>query len=450
MSVSDISPAAVTTNIPASPAAPAGSNFNPLEHPIVFALPRRLTRFSAWHEHIPFAMYLVSQLNPHLLVELGTSAGDSYCAFCQAVQELHLDTRCYAFDTWQGDAHGGFYGPEVLSELRAFHDPLYGNFSQLIQAAFSAGLDYFSDGSIDLLHLDGYHTYRAARADLLPWLVKLSPRGVVLLHDINVREREFGVWRLWDELTPHYPHFAFYHGHGLGVLAVGPLAAHDLDGLMRASPPQAHLIRTFFSRLGQSVARSIESETQVSAQEQHVQQLTRELMELQVRLGQRDVDKAELEERVRRLTAELDELGPRLESEQQAYKNRLAGLQQMLDEQTQHLDALLIRIERMTTRETELRTLFLEAQAQLLERDIELDRLTTATSPLSQQNAALEFSNGEIANLQRIVAARDEAIAWLRSELDLAQKQLLTMQRSRVWRMRTWVWRVRALFGNKP
>src|SRR5689334_2120110 len=101
--------------------------FDLMKHPIIFHTPRRLTPFSGWVEHIPFAMFLVDVLKPSLIVELGTEYGDSYCAFCQAVQELNLDTRCYAVDTWQGDPQAGFYGPEVLADLRAHHDPLYGN-----------------------------------------------------------------------------------------------------------------------------------------------------------------------------------------------------------------------------------------------------------------------------------------------------------------------------------
>jgi len=95
---------------------------NLLAHPICFADPKRLTPHSAWHEHIPFTMFLVDVLRPKVVVELGTQYGDSYCAFCQAVKELGLDTRCYVVDTWRGDPHAGFYGPEVLADLRAHHD----------------------------------------------------------------------------------------------------------------------------------------------------------------------------------------------------------------------------------------------------------------------------------------------------------------------------------------
>lgn len=440
MSVQKTPPAALAANSVLNSPVLEGFDFNPLAHPIVFAMPRRLTPISAWHEHIPFGMYLVSRLKPNVIVELGAHSGDSYCAFCQAVQELYLDARCYAVDTWQGDAQSGYYGPEVLNDLRAFHDPLYGSFSQLIQSTFSAALEHFPDDSIDLLHLDGYHTYEAARADLMPWLAKVSPRGVVLLHDVNVRERDFGVWRLWQELAPHFPHFAFYHGHGLGVIAVGPLAGQELGDFFNTLPQEAQRIRTFFARLGQGLNRAIPDEAQL-------QQLTRDLQAERGEVARVNADKTQLEQRVQLLTVELNELKPRIENDQLAYTARIAALQLTLDEQTQHLDALATQIERMATRETELRTLFLDAQAELMERDRELDRLTSATSPLSQQTARLQFLDAEIENLKRILAARDEGIEWLRSELDLENAQIRAMRSSRVWRARE---RVRKALGVKP
>lgn len=429
-----------------APNRQGGCNFNPLDHPIIFSLPRRLTPVSAWHEHIPFAMYLVSLLRPNMLVELGTHGGDSYCAFCQAVQELNLDTRCYAVDTWGGDPHSGNYGAEILNDLSAFHDPLYGSFSQLIQSTFSVARDHFPDGSIDLLHLDGYHTYEAARADLEPWLGKLSPRGVILLHDVNARERDFGVWRLWDELALRYPHWEVYHGHGLGVLAVGPAAAQVLDPLINASAQESNRIRAFFFRLAQGLttAKMLAEETKVS-ETQQIEMLARELRtqaEVNASLIAQLNAKQYAEEQVQILTAELSELHERQAREQLADRNRIAALEQTIAEQIQHLDALAARIERMTMRETELRTLLLEAHAELWSRDRELDQVVAAASPLSpqasaMQASAIEFLQAENANLDQIVIARDKGIQWLRSELEIAQGEVRAMQSSRLWRMGT-------------
>src|SRR5579864_3944759 len=103
--------------------------FNPLQYPLCFAFPRRLAP-SQWAEHVPVALFLVEALRPRVVVELGAHFGVSYCAFCQAIAELGLDARAYAVDTWQGDAHSGRYGSDVLDDLRAYHDPLYGHFSR--------------------------------------------------------------------------------------------------------------------------------------------------------------------------------------------------------------------------------------------------------------------------------------------------------------------------------
>ena len=214
----------------------------------------------AWVGHIPFAFWIVAALRPRLLVELGTHSGNSYCAFAQAVQRLGLDTACFAVDTWRGDAHAGYYGEEVFQALSRYHDARYRAFSRLVRSTFDEAVQHFPDAGVDLLHVDGYHTYEAVAGDFQTWARKLSPRAVVLFHDINVREREFGVWRLWEELRLRHPHFEFLHAHGLGVLGVGsdlPAAVTALWSDTRDAMRVAR-IRDAFARLGGSVVERME------------------------------------------------------------------------------------------------------------------------------------------------------------------------------------------------
>jgi hypothetical protein len=197
----------------------------------VFWTPERWGRLSAWWGHVPFAFWLIANSEPRVLVELGTHYGVSYAALCEAVSRLRLATRCYSVDTWAGDPHAGAYGEDVYAELKEFHDKRYASFSQLVRRTFDEACGDFAHGSIDLLHIDGFHTYEAVRHDFETWRPKLSSRAVALFHDTNERQRVFGVWRFFDELKREAPAFEFLHAHGLGVVAVGTDTPHAVKGL---------------------------------------------------------------------------------------------------------------------------------------------------------------------------------------------------------------------------
>ncbi len=247
------------------------NKFNPLDYPISFTQPIRLAP-STWIMHVPFAMFIVDILRPAVLVELGTQYGVSYCAFCQAINSLELNARCYAIDTWAGDEHAGYYGDEVLIDLKKNHDPLYSNFSELIKGTFDAALDRFEDGTIDLLHIDGYHTYEAVKRDFYNWLPKMSARGVILFHDIAVKEADFGVWKFWDEHKLRYPHFDFSHGYGLGILLVGEQIPSGLDLLLKETA-NLSLMEEFFLQMGLRLEREYLLSEQVTQQERTLQQI---------------------------------------------------------------------------------------------------------------------------------------------------------------------------------
>jgi cephalosporin hydroxylase len=224
-------------------------DFNPLDSRLLFTRPKRLLMDSAWNEHTAFAMMLVELQRPRVIVELGTHSGVSYCAWCQAVLTIGLAAKCYAVDTWTGDAHAGYYGEEVFDDLKDYHQQ-YDSFSKLLRMTFDNALLQFSDKSVDLLHIDGLHTYEAVRHDFETWLPKMSARGVILFHDTVVTRPGFGVYKLWQELSPHFPHFNFDHGNGLGILAVGTEQAEAMEKFFSTGAKRPSETRQLFSTLG--------------------------------------------------------------------------------------------------------------------------------------------------------------------------------------------------------
>ena len=138
--------------------------------------PRRLT-FSTWVDHIQFGYDLVAALKPRVLVELGTHNGLAYFTFCQSVQEHDLDTICYAVDTWEGEEHAGVYDEDVFENVSEFNRYNFPGFSNLMRMYFNEALGHFQAESIDLLHIDGMHTYEAVREDYFNWEPKVAPGG---------------------------------------------------------------------------------------------------------------------------------------------------------------------------------------------------------------------------------------------------------------------------------
>ena len=211
--------------------------------------------FSSWVEHAPFAMWLIDAMRPASVVELGTYHGFSFFAFCQAAKALGLDTELYAIDTWEGDVHAGVYDNSVYESVRDIIEREYPERAHMVRATFSDARSQFPDGSVDLIHVDGRHFYEDVKGDVETYLSALSDRGVMILHDIEVHERDFGVYKYWAELQEKYDTFGFTHCYGLGVVAVGPNAPAKIRALtqLKGDSDLAELVRAAYARLGAAV-----------------------------------------------------------------------------------------------------------------------------------------------------------------------------------------------------
>ena len=176
---------------------------------------------SAWHKHSPFAFWLLSKLKPKTLVELGVHNGFSFFVFCQAGKLYRGKKMFYAVDHWQGDNHAGYFEDDVYLKFIE-HQQKYKYTSGVIRDSFENALSHFSNQSIDVLHIDGRHFYDDVKKDFENWKPKLKQDAIVLFHDTQVVERDFGVHVFWKELVEQYPlTFEFNFGHGLGIICLG-------------------------------------------------------------------------------------------------------------------------------------------------------------------------------------------------------------------------------------
>lgn len=382
-----------------------------LYRPVVWLEPVRLVVPPAWLEHVPFAFWIIDALRPAVVVELGTQSGNSYAAFCQAVKELRLPAACYAVDTWCGDPHAGFYGEEVFEEWSSYHDRHFSAFSRIIRSAFEDAVQHFSDSSIDLLHIDGYHTYEAVSNDFARWRPKLSRRGVVLFHDTNVRERDFGAWRLWEELAGEYPSFQFLHGHGLGVLGVGSELPEPVRWLLScgSAGEESALVRQFFASLGRAVLARFLAEQAERSYRAELDSLREDVRALEVEKNAAGEQVRELGEAVRALREERDEL-----------KGRVAALMTEVDAASAARREIEVGYEAATTRIDALAGQISALQAALAARS---EQIAVLHEALEAQRVRVDAAYADTAALKAELEAERSARVSVQAMLDGERQQ---------------------------
>jgi hypothetical protein len=229
---------------------------------------------TAWGGHLPFMFSLASILQPRRFVELGSHHGASFLAYCQASQRAMSQTQAVAIDCWEGDIQAGFYDNQVFEDFKFLIRP-YEDFARYIRSYFDDAVHHFEDGSIDLLHIDGLHTYAAVKNDFETWLPKMSAEGLIIFHDTNVHERDFGVWRLWEELTEIYPSTQFMHSHGLGLLYVGSNENSGVKTMVEtmARPDVSSVLQGHFESLSQLSVKLSAQSFEKQQQEEQLQNL---------------------------------------------------------------------------------------------------------------------------------------------------------------------------------
>lgn len=128
------------------------------------------------------AMYeVVSKLPRHsVVVEIGSYCGRSSSLIGQlaAEPELDLDFTCVDnfITSWEGKDVEQEFRKNMIRPLVKF---------QLLTMSSRRASHLFDDEEVNVLFIDGDHTYEGAQADITLWLPKMDMSGTILFHDYN-------------------------------------------------------------------------------------------------------------------------------------------------------------------------------------------------------------------------------------------------------------------------
>ena len=130
-----------------------------------------------------------------VLLEVGSYLGASSCFLAAAARDLGGGARVHCVDTWENQ--GMTEGPRDTWEEFRHNTERYAR--QIVtHRGPSVDIARTFKKPVDLLFLDGDHSYEGCRADVEAWLPHLASGGLLLMHDFGWAE---GVQRVVSELV---------------------------------------------------------------------------------------------------------------------------------------------------------------------------------------------------------------------------------------------------------
>lgn len=164
---------------------------------------------SAWKGHHYFALWLVKELQPVTIVDLGVDRG--FSTFMFGVQNIG---KVYGIDWFKRynflkNPIDDYY--PVMRYKRKMEKKFNITNITIIKSKFFDVVEKWNK-KIDILHIDGAHSYEDVKEDYHTWKKFLDETSVVLFHDIYIYD---GVEKFFNELE--LPKYYFTHSYGLGI-----------------------------------------------------------------------------------------------------------------------------------------------------------------------------------------------------------------------------------------
>jgi predicted O-methyltransferase YrrM len=164
----------------------------------------------------------VRKLNPQTVLEIGTHRGGTLYFWARLARP---DAILISIDL-PGGKFGGGYSP--------FRAPIYRRFAQErqklhlmranshAQSTLKEAKRLLAGRQIDLLFIDGDHTYEGVKKDWEMYSPLVRSSGLIVFHDVAGNYGETQVKAFWDAIKPSYTHREYMTHperlYGIGVL----------------------------------------------------------------------------------------------------------------------------------------------------------------------------------------------------------------------------------------
>ena len=169
---------------------------------------------SAWTGHREFAKWLVKYLSPKLIVDLGVDQGYSSFVFADALQKNNIDGRVVGIDKFDADDTMSYLIRDTSEIIKNYIKQNNITNVDIIKECFHEVSLHWRE-PIQILHIDGLHTYEAVKEDFYDWKKFVDNNGVILFHDVTAFSDTVG--RFFKEINDYGKKLFFTHSAGLGI-----------------------------------------------------------------------------------------------------------------------------------------------------------------------------------------------------------------------------------------
>ena len=141
--------------------------------------------------------------------EIGVLRGKTFFAMLDASIDLYL----IGVDQWKvlpfredecAETYQGFPMDDLMRDVME-RAKAYGERARILHSGSWFAARFIDDASLDFVFIDGDHTERGLKQDLLAWAPKVKPKGTILGHDWSwptvrrVLDRHCPGWQAHDE-----------------------------------------------------------------------------------------------------------------------------------------------------------------------------------------------------------------------------------------------------------